>query len=112
MLAVSRISASWTANGRAIDGEQFAGDDFHVFSCVHVHGQYGELVAFHPPHDIGLAYRARQPERYFRQQQVANGIAMGLVQRFETIDVQQQQRRAVIATSAAALYLVLQQFHE
>ena len=51
-----------------------------------------ELVTPHARHGVRLPHTSAQATGHFDQQQVAHGVAMGVVERFEVVQVQEHER--------------------
>jgi hypothetical protein len=68
--------------------------------------QHHEFVATNARHGIGIAHAALEPTRHGLQQHVADRVAKGVVDLFEAIQIDIQQRhvsRRVRAPASAAL---------
>jgi hypothetical protein len=55
------------------------------------HGQDGEFVAADPADDVGLADDLPQGRRDALQEQVADGVAVGVVDLFEIVDIEEDE---------------------
>ena len=67
--------------------QHLARDHLRVLGLVDVRQQHGELVAAEAGEGVAAAQRGRQPARDRTQQQVALGVAEGVVDQLEAVDV-------------------------
>ena len=66
-------------------------------SVRHVGEHDGELVAADARYRVAVAHRLLQPQRHLLQQLVAAGVAQGVVDRLEAVEVDEQRRERHIA---------------
>ena len=64
--------------------------------CEHQH----ELITTQTRHGVTLAHTGFQPSSHLLQQQVANVMTQRVVEGFEMIQIDEQQRRAFLAAAA------------
>ena len=84
------ITAHLVGHGQRID--QLRGNPDHLFRPLRIHQHDGEFIAAQARHRIGFTHAILQPARHFDQQIVADGMAQGVVDRFEVIQIDEHQR--------------------
>ncbi len=107
--------AAFNAHRQAVGLSQtaanFFSDDTRLFcglgSVVAKLAQHhNKLVTTESRYGIGLAHTLRQPLGRFNQQQVANGVPIPVVERFEVIQIEKHQRPKTPRASAGNKGLV------
>jgi hypothetical protein len=96
MPTLAVTATSWAAEGERL--AQRLGDAVgHVRAdrrLVDVVAQHHELVAAEPPDGVARTHRAAQPPCHLAEQLVADGVAEGVVDVLEAVEVEEQHRGA------------------